>query len=99
MIVGVVCVCEQETAGAAAVVKLVPEDQRDVHVPGSQHAERLRRLRLGEPQVEAGVLVVQHGGRVGTMVPSADGNAASRSRPARSPAKTASSFSAASSAR
>ena len=33
---------------------------------------------------------------VGTMVPRADGNAASRSRPARSPAKTTSSFSAAS---
>ena len=43
----------------AAVVGLVPEDQRDVHVPGPQHPQRLRRLRLGQPQVEAGMAVVQ----------------------------------------
>ncbi len=43
----------------AAVVRLVPEDQRDVHVPGPQHPERLRRLRLGQPQVEAGMAVVK----------------------------------------
>ena len=61
----VVRVCEQGPAGAAAVVRLVPEDQRDVHVPGPQHAERLGRLRLGEPQVEAGVPVMQYRRRGG----------------------------------
>jgi hypothetical protein len=44
---------------------LVPEDQRHVHVAGFQHAQCLRRLGLGEPQVNAGVLGVQHGSRRG----------------------------------
>jgi len=44
-------------------LRLMPEDQRHVHVAGLQHPHRLWRLGLGEPQVNAGVLGVQHGGR------------------------------------
>jgi len=44
-------------------LRLMPEDQRHVHIAGLEHPHRLWRLSLGEPQVNAGVLGVQHGGR------------------------------------
>jgi hypothetical protein len=37
----------------------VPEDQRDVHVAGAEHPHRFQRLRLGQPQVDAWVPLVQ----------------------------------------
>jgi len=44
----------------AVAFRLVPEDQRHVHIPGAEHAHRLRRFGLGEPQVHGRVPVVQH---------------------------------------
>ncbi len=74
-------------AGARIRARLreVPEHQRHVDVPGPQHAQRLGRFGLGQPQVDAGLAPRSIAAAAGTMVPSADGNAASRSRPARSP--------------
>jgi Uma2 family endonuclease len=44
---------------------VVPEDEGHVHVPGAQHAQRLRRLRLGEHEVHAGMLGAEPGRRGG----------------------------------
>ena len=41
-------------------VRGVPEHQRHVDVPGAQHAQRLGRFRLGQPQVHAGLVFAQH---------------------------------------
>ena len=43
----------------------VPGDQRDVHLPGPEHAHRLRRLGLGQQQVDPGVPGRQPGQRGG----------------------------------
>jgi len=43
-------------------LRLVPEDQRDVHVPGAQHPRRIRRFGLGQPQVHDRVPVAQQRG-------------------------------------
>ena len=48
--------------GPAGLVRLVPEDQRDVHVPGAQHPHRLGRLGLGQPEVDARVPLMQDRG-------------------------------------
>lgn len=37
---------------------VMAEDQRDVDVPGAEHAQRLGRLGLGQPQVHVRVLAV-----------------------------------------
>ena len=42
-------------------VRGVPEHHRHVHVPGAQHAQRLRRFGLGQPQVDAGLALAEHG--------------------------------------
>jgi len=47
-------------AGVGRVaLRLMPEDQRYVHVPGAQHAHRLRRFGLCQPQVHARVPIAQ----------------------------------------
>jgi len=43
-----------------AVGRLVPEDQRDVHVPGAQHAHCFWRLGFGQPQVDAWMPFVKY---------------------------------------
>jgi len=42
-----------------AVGGLVPEDQRNIHVAGPEHAHRFLRLGLGQPQVDARIPLVQ----------------------------------------
>jgi len=57
--------CGVPRSGAPALSHLMPEDQRDVHVPSAEHPHRLRRFGFGQPQVDAGMPLMQdrRGGR------------------------------------
>ena len=44
----------------AGRVRGVPEHQRHIDVPGTQHAQRLGGFGLGQPQVNAGLVFAQH---------------------------------------
>ena len=69
----------------AGRVRGVPENQRHVDVPGAQHAQRLGGSASVSRRSTPGWYSRSSAAAAGTIVPSADGNAASRSRPARSP--------------
>ena len=67
----------------------VLEDDGHVALPAQQHAHRLGRLEFRQPHVEAGWARAMPASAGPTSVADADGNAASRTRPARRPARSA----------
>jgi len=54
----------------------VLENERDVDIAVAQGAERFRRFRFGEGQLDAGCSAVTRAAANGTRVARADGNAA-----------------------